>query len=377
MNVLVDSTALASGHRWRGIGSYVRHLVQGLIQRIPDGARYLTLGEDPDIPKAKQLPIRSRVPPRWDDLWVLYGRSVRRTVAQSGSALYHFTSAEASVDAGDIKTVATVYDLIPIEFPRSSLDTRDVWRRAVYRLYLRRLRAADHVIAISQSTADAVVRLLKIPAERTTVIPLGIDQADYLARAQSRRATIRADYQLPDSYWLTITSPNPNKGWPDLVLALVRARKSGTSIPVVIAGHWLPPHRRQLLVQAESLGVSSLVRFLGFVPDDDLPALYAEALGFVFPSRREGFGLPVLEAMSVGTPVIHSDDPALRELVKSAGLEFPRGDADGLAAQMVSLAGQDEERHRLGRLGSERAALFTWDRTVDQTLAVYRSLAPN
>jgi glycosyltransferase involved in cell wall biosynthesis len=121
--------------------------------------------------------------------------------------------------------------------------------------------------------------------------------------------------------------------------------------------------------------VSSLVQFLGFVPDDDLPALYAEALGFLFPSHREGFGLPVLEAMAVGTPVIHSDDPALHELVQSAGLEFPRGDPDGLAARMASLARQGEERHRLSRLAAQRAALFTWDRTVDQTLAVYRSLA--
>jgi glycosyltransferase involved in cell wall biosynthesis len=155
----------------------------------------------------------------------------------------------------------------------------------------------------------------------------------------------------------------------------VGARQLGTGIPLVIAGHWLPPHRRQLLEQAESLGVSSLVRFLGFVPDDDLPALYAEALGLVFPSRREGFGLPVLEAMAVGTPVIHSDDRALRELVKSAGLEFPRGDAGSLAARMASLAGHDEERRRLSRLAAQRAALFTWDRTVDQTLAVYRRLA--
>lgn len=375
MNVLVDSTALASGHRWRGIGSYVRHLVQGLIQRIPDGARFLTLGADPDIPPAKQVPIRSNVPPRWDDLWALYGRSVHRAVALSGSALYHFTSAEASFEGNDIKAIATVYDLIPLEFPGSSPDPRALWRRAVYRLYLRRLRAADHIIAISQSTRDAVVRLLGIPPERTSVIPLGIDQADYVARAQRRRATVRAAYQLPDSYWLTITSPNPNKGWPDLVQALVRARHLGTSIPLVIAGHWLPPQRRQLLEQAGSQGVSSLVQFLGFVPDDDLPALYAEALGFVFPSHREGFGLPVLEAMAVGTPVIHSDDSALRELAQSAGLEFPRGDAGGLAARMVSLAGQREERRRLGRLAAERAALFTWERTIDQTLAVYRSLA--
>jgi glycosyltransferase involved in cell wall biosynthesis len=375
VNVLVDSTALASGHRWRGIGSYVRHLVRGLRQRIPDGARFLTISDDPDIPPGKQLRIRPGVPPRWDDLWALYGRSVHRAVAQSGSALYHFTSAEASLRSNDIKAVATVYDLIPLELPRSTLDPRDVWRRAVYRLYLRRLRAADHIIAISHSTADSVARLLGIPAERTTVIPLGIDQADYLACAERKRATIRATYQLPDRYWLTITSPNPNKGWPDLVQALLRARQLGTSIPLVIGGHWLPPHRLQLMEQAQQLGVSSLVQFLGFVPDDDLPALYAQALAFVFPSHREGFGLPVLEAMAVGTPVICSDDPALRELVNGAGLEFGRGNADGLATRMVAMAANDNERHRLGSLAAERAALFTWDRTVDETLAVYRRVA--
>jgi glycosyltransferase involved in cell wall biosynthesis len=376
VNVLVDSTALASGHRWRGIGSYVRHLVEGLIRSVPDGARFLTLTDDgDDVPPSKRLALGARVPPRWDDLWALYSRRLHRVVAQSGSALYHFTSAEASVRGDGVKTMATVYDLIPLEFPGASKDPRDVWRRALYRVYVSRLRAADHIIAISRSTADSVVRLLGIPAQRITVIPLGIDQADYLARAGRRRATIRTAYQLPPVYWLTVTSPNPNKGWPDLVRALVTARQLGCAIPLVIAGHWLPPHRRELMERAKQLGVASLVQFLGFVPDDDLPALYAEALGFLFPSRREGFGLPVLEAMAVGTPVIRSDDPALRELVDGAGLEFPRGDPVGLAARMVSLVDKDEERHRLGRLAAERAALFTWQRTVDQTLAVYAMLA--
>jgi alpha-1,3-rhamnosyl/mannosyltransferase len=336
----------------------------------------LTLIEDhDDIPPGNQLPIRSRVPPRWDDLWALYERGLYRVVARSGSSLYHFTSAEASVRGDGIATVATVYDLIPLELPGSSLDPRDLWRRAVYRLYLRRLRAADHIIAISQSTADAVVRLLGIPANRTTVIPLGIDQPDYLARAQRQAATVRTTYDLPERYWLTVTSPNPNKGWPDLVQALVRARELGTVIPLAIAGHWLPPHRRQLLQQADDLGVADLVRFLGFVPDDVLPALYAQALAFVFPSHREGFGLPVLEAMAVGTPVITSDDPALTELVEGAGLHFPRGDSMALAQRMVSLHAQDTERQRLGRLAAARAAALTWDRTVDDTLAVYRRLA--
>ena len=376
MNVLVDSTALASGHRWRGIGSYVRHLVHGLIQEIPDGARFLTLTATADgIPPGKCLPIRAQAPPRWDDLWPLYGRRVHGAVAHSGSSLYHFTSAEASVKGDGIKTVATVYDLIPLESPSRSLDPREVWRRAVYRLYVRRLRAADHIIAISQSTADAVARLLQIPAERTTVVPLGIEQPELVALAELRRVTIRTAYQLPDRYWFTVTSPNPNKGWPDLVRALQRARQLGDVVPLLIAGHWLAPHRRQLMRQADALGVADLVRFLGFVPEDDLPALYAEALGFIFPSHREGFGLPVLEAMAVGTPVISSDDPALHQLVAGAGMEFPRGDHLALAERMVSLAGADQERHRLGRLAAERAALFTWDRTVDETLAVYRRLA--
>jgi glycosyltransferase involved in cell wall biosynthesis len=375
VNVLVDSTALASGHRWRGIGSYVRHLVHGLIERIPDGARFLTLGPREEIPPARQLGIAARVPPRWDDLWALYGRRVHRAVAHSGSSLYHFTSAEASLRGDGIKTVATVYDLIPLEYPQASIDPRDVWRLAVYRLYLRRLRAADHIIAISRSTADSVNRRLGIPAERTTVIPLGIDQAECVARAEQKRTTIGSAYAPPARYWLTVTSPNPNKGWPDLLQALARARQRGCVIPAVIAGHWLAPHRERLLGQAQRLGVSDLVQFLGFVPDDDLPALYAQAVGFVFPSHREGFGLPVLEAMAVGTPVITSDDPALRELVDGAGLEFPRGDGDALAAKMVVLADRDDERHRLGRLAGERAARFTWQRTVDQTVAVYRALA--
>ena len=375
MNVLVDSTALASGHRWRGIGSYVRHLVRGLIESIPDGARFLTLTRGDEIPPSRQLSITAQVPPRWDDLWALYGRRVYRAVANSGSSLYHFTSAEASVRGDGIRTVATVYDLIPLEYSQASLDPRDVWRRAVYRLYLRRLRAADHIIAISRSTADSVVRRLGILADRITVIPLGIDQSESVARAAQKRTTIRTTYALPPRYWLTVTSPNPNKGWPDLLQALGRAQQLGSVIPVVIAGHWLAPHRQRLLEQAEHLGVSSLVHFLGFVPDDDLPALYAAAVGFLFPSHREGFGLPVLEAMAVGTPVITSDDPALRELVDGAGLEFPRGDANALAAQMVLLAGRDDERLRLGRLAAERAGQFTWKRTVDETLSVYRRLA--
>ena len=378
MTVLVDATALASGHRWRGIGTYVRHLISGLVERMPDEARFLTIGPPPDgTPGASIVPAARRVPLRWDDLWALYGRRVHRAIAGSDPSLYHFTSAEASIAGNGLKTLATVYDLIPLETTRRSVDPRNAWRRILYDIYLQRLRSAHHLIAISHSTARSLSERLLIPAQRISVIPLGIDQPRYVERARRGHATVRSAYQLPASYWLTVTSPNPNKGWPDLLQALARNHQLGSATALVITGYWLPSHRRQLLEQANRLGVASLIRFLGFVPDDDLPALYAQALGFVFPSHREGFGLPVLEAMAVGTPVIVSDDPALHELVGDAGLEFPRGDTAALAERMRSLADNAQERARLAQAAARRAAEFTWERTVDMTMSLYRSLLVN
>lgn len=117
------------------------------------------------------------------------------------------------------------------------------------------------------------------------------------------------------------------------------------------------------------------MRFLGHVPDELLPALYLESLSFIFASHREGFGLPVLEAMAAGTPAIVADDPAVVEVAGSAALRFPRGDVAALADRMATLAADADLRARLGSLGQARSAAYTWERTVAQTIAVYRALA--
>jgi alpha-1,3-rhamnosyl/mannosyltransferase len=376
-SVLVDATPLTSGHRFRGIGQYVRHLVRGVAERMPEGAYFLTLEDRlEDVPPARVVPVRSRIRLHFDEYWVLYSAAVRRAVEGSGCPVYHFTSAEASLMPGQGRTVATVYDLIPLETARRpTVDPKTLWRNILYKLYVRRLRAASHIIAISRATARAVVERLGIPDDRVSVVPLGIDHDEYRSRAGQRRAAVRDAYGLPERYWFTVTSPNPNKGWPDLVQALARMGNARPSIPVVIAGYWHPEQRRQLLNAAESLRVSDGVRFLGYVPEEDLAALYAEALGFVFPSRREGFGLPVLEAMAVGTPVVVSDDPALLELTGETALTFPRGDVAALADCLQQLASDGQARSALQRRGAERAAGFTWERTIDQTLAVYRAVA--
>ena len=338
----------------------------------------------------------ARAEPRWwPELWPLHSRSVRDRIRRGAFDVYHFTSAEASVGAIDVKTIATVYDLIPLQSGLGkSLDPRQRWRAALYRRYLRNLRAANRLIAISAATANALAVELRIPRERIDVIPLGIDAADWRRRAQRETAALRTRHALPERFWLSVTSPNANKGWPDLVHGLAIARASGLKIPMVIAGYWMADQRRDLTTLARTLGVADLVHFLGYVEDDVLPALYAQALGFIFASRREGFGLPVLEAMAAGTPLIVADEPAVLELAdgiaevfpggEAAGLVFPRGEAAGLvfprgepaslAERMVQLAGDAAMRTRLAGQGLKRSAEYSWERTVDQTLKVYDAL---
>jgi glycosyltransferase involved in cell wall biosynthesis len=371
MTVLIDATPLATGHRWRGIGRYVRALSSGVAQQLPDASRFLTVaGATDGLPPGWVVQFRSVMPPRWSDTWPLYTRSLRRLVENSRCSPYHFTSQEGSLSPGAFATVATVYDLIPLEDYHGSRDPRAIWRHYLYRRYLGHLRAATHLIAISQSTAQTIRQRLMVPADRITVIPLGIDLEPFLL-ARERSPSVRHRLELPESYWLSITSPNPNKGWPDLLRALGLVRQRGSTVPLVLAGYWLPKQRRQLIAEARALGVSDLLRFIGFVADDDLPPLYRGALGFIFPSHREGFGLPVLEAMAAGTPVIISDDPALLELTGAAALAFPRGDAAGLAEQMSSIARDPELRGGLARIGEERATHFRWRDTVAATIQVY------
>ena len=321
------------------------------------------------------MSLAAAEPRWWPELWPLHTRSVRDRIRRRGSELYHFTSAEASVGAGDVKTVATVYDLIPLQtgFGRSA-DPRQRWRAALYRRYLQHLRAANRLIAISAATATALSAELRIPRERIDVIPLGIDAVEWRRRAQQAGPTLDTRYPLPERFWLSVTSPNPNKGWQDLVRALAIARGLGLTIPMVIAGYWMPDQRRQLMTLATTLGIQDQVRFLGYVEDDVLPALYARALGFVFPSRREGFGLPVLEAMASGIPLIVSDEPAVFELAHGIAAVFPVGDPAGLAERMVQLAGDAPLRSRLAVQGLERSAEYSWARTVDQTVRVYDAL---
>jgi glycosyltransferase involved in cell wall biosynthesis len=190
---------------------------------------------------------------------------------------------------------------------------------------------------------------------------------------------VRSKYGLPERFILNVGALEPGKNQATLVRAFHRLRGQGPSTSsgqgleqgLVIAG---PPAWRyeRLLRLVDGLGLAGQVRFLGYVPAEDLVALYNLADLFVFPSLYEGFGLPPLEAMACGLPVVASTAPALREVLDDAALLVHPQDVVALAEAMAAALGDEALRSRLREAGLRRAAQFSWERTARETAVVYR-----
>ena len=186
---------------------------------------------------------------------------------------------------------------------------------------------------------------------------------------------VRQRYGLPDRFILYVGTIEPRKNLPKLIEGFAKRRTTG-DLPhhLVCAGPygWLS---RDVEERIEQLQIEDAIQFTGYVPFEDLPALYSLAEMFVFPSLYEGFGCPVIEAMACGTPVITGHVPALAEVGGGAVVRVERLDADSLGDAMVQLARDRDRRDELRTLGVQRAASFSWQRAARETLDVYRQTA--
>ncbi|MCA1615802.1 MAG: glycosyltransferase family 4 protein [Acidobacteria bacterium] len=268
--------------------------------------------------------------------------------------------------------VAAIHDLsfehLPATFKRRS------WMQL--RLTVRRTaRRAAHVIAPSEFTRRDICATYRVPAARVTAIPLAASERFAPApAAEIERA--RASYGLgAGDYLLAVGSIQPRKNLARLVHAYadLRAARVGAKLPkLVIAGKraWLYGDTLRA-VGERGLNAPDVI-FTGYVPEADLPALYTGALGFVYPSYFEGFGLPPLEAMRCGTPVAAADRTSLPEVVGDAGLAFDPLDTAALAHALARLVDDEPLRATLRGRGLARAARFTWRETARRTLEVYQ-----
>ena len=262
------------------------------------------------------------------------------------------------------RRVVTLHDITPLLFPGQHPPRRVLG----YRLLLRRaLRRADHVIVDAAHTAADLVGRRLVDRARVSVIPLAADERFAPAPAP---ADVIARYQLPERYLLTVGVLEPRKNHARLVAALDRLHAAGDAAHLVIVGRegwrWQDPLALPALAH-----LRPYVHVLRNVPDADLPALYAGAAVFAYPSLYEGFGLPLVEAMACGTPVVASNAASLPEVAADAALLVDPLDVDALAAALGAVRGDPALAARLRDAGLRRSRELSWQRTAEATRAVY------
>ncbi|RME45048.1 MAG: glycosyltransferase family 1 protein [Chloroflexi bacterium] len=344
-----------------GSGQYVRRLLASLEEIEPEHRFY------PIMPRSA---VRRKPSAAFYKLWfeqVVFPRAAAARKAEIALVPYFASPLQPTTP-----TVVTVHDLIPIVLPayRGSALVR-----AYTRLVAAGARRADAVIADSEHSKRDIVTHLRIDPQQVFVIPLAVGPEFRPAPAESV-AQVRRQYSLPPRYVLYLGGFDQRKNVGTLLRAFAELRTGalrGSDLRLVVAGR-LPardtsfaPDPQRL---ASELGIEDAVIFPGWIEEDDKPALYTGAELFVFPSRYEGFGLPVLEAMACGTPVVTSNTSSLPEIVGDAGLTLDPNDASTLAEGMWQVLRDPDRRQAMREAGLRQAGRFSWHRTARATLDV-------
>lgn len=273
-----------------------------------------------------------------------------------------------------IPVVVTIHDLIPLLLPEYE---GGMLGKVYNRLVSASARRAAYVLTDSEASRQDIIRCLHIPAGRVEAIWLAAEERFHPVHDAALLQAVRERYALPLRYLLYLGGFDVRKNVPDILRAF--ACLEAPDVSLVIAGK-LPaqespffPSPRRL---ANELGLEARVRFTGWVDEKDKPAMYSAAEGFIFPSCYEGFGLPPLEAMACGTPVIVSQASSLPELVGEAGLYVEPGNVESLVEAMRHLIEDESLRGCLREAALTQARRFSWAQTAQATLAACAQVAP-
>ena len=373
IRLALNAWSLMSTHT--GIAAYTRNLAMALLERNDVEPLFfygfswspeLRAGSVPGIDPLKAA-VKRLIPRPYALMRFMQQRCFDGGVRRYGFELYHEPSFLPFRFAGP--AVITIHDLSPLRYP----ETHPKQRVQTVREQLpRAVERAAAIIVDSEAVRREVIETFGVSPERVNTIHLGVS-AEYRPRTAHEAGQCLARYRLGyGRYVLAVGTLEPRKNLVaalDAYVALPEALRKST--PLVIAGMrgWLSAALENRIRIHEERGE---VRWLGYVPAEDLPLLYSGASLLVYPSLYEGFGLPVLEAMASGIPVVTSNQSSLPEVAGDVGLTVDPEDVRELGACMRFLIEDKQEAARRGALGVERARQFTWQACAEKTLAVYK-----
>jgi glycosyltransferase involved in cell wall biosynthesis len=366
----------AAANERAGLGRYASQLAQALIKLGVDLTAFVSnLSESRLQPPLSGLPILTASLPRKQ--WRLRaaasyfgGPSLDGTFPDV--RLFHATE-HLLPKLSRARSVFTLHDTAYIHQPQYHLPRNRIYLRLMMPRFLAR---SDAVITVSEHTRRDAERWYRLPASRLHVIPEGVEDHFQPLQDAAALSAVRTRYHLPQRFILFVGTIEPRKNLVTLLeaYAALRSSRRHGGVGLVIAGGkgWL---YREFFERLRALGLENEVILTGYVPEADLPELINCAEVFAFPSSFEGFGLPPLEAMACGVPVICSNAASLPEVVGEAGLLLPPYDAAGWTEALGRVLDDATLRADLRVRGLARARLYTWEAAARQTLAVYEAVA--
>ena len=361
--------SLEGSYRGAGAHVYIRHLLEHLPSADPSLRYTAFLGERRYCPPNPALLLQfSRLPTVHPPVRILWEQLVQPWALWRGKIDLLHAMAFVGPLASPCPFVVTIFDLSFLRYPQAFRPMNRLYLSLFTRVSVYRAR---RVIAISKHTRADIIHWLEVPSECIKVIYCGVDERFHPLPTEEVEA-FRQEKELPEQFLLYVGTLEPRKNLSVLLRAYTRLRAAGEDPPplVLVGGKgWMC---EGIFSQVEELGLGDRVRFLGYVPSKELPLWYNAATCFVYPSLYEGFGLPPLEAMACGTPVLSSNAASLPEVIGDAGLLLDPLDEDAWAHELARLLSEPELRRELAERGLDRARHFDWGRAAEETVHVYR-----
>ncbi len=379
MTVRIGIDYTSAVHQSAGIGRYTYQMVKALAASTNSTRPYYRLfvadGKNikPTLPGPNFNWCPSRLTERWlARLWYRLRLPLWVEFWTGPLDLFHATDFVLPPVKANTRTIVTIHDLSFIREP----DTVMPGMMAHLKRWVpQSVKRAEHVIAVSEATRQDLIELYQTPPEKITTLYHGVTPEFKVIKEPSPLASVRQKYGLGERlegrpFILSLGTIQPRKNYRRLIQAFAKIDRS---FSLVIGGDkgW---KYENIFAEVARQGLEKRVHFLGFVADADLPALYNAASLFVFPSLYEGFGLPLLEAMSCGTPVIASNRSAMPEVVGQAGLLVDPRDTPAIAAAISKVLADPNLHQRLSQAGLIQATRFSWADMAGRLLKLYHQL---